>query len=392
MSPPGDIRAYDVRHRQAGVDVPHRAAARRVRLRHLAEGRLEVHRRRQQLGRDDGRHARAASSTSRSARRPTTSTAPIASAANLFGTSLVALDARTGKRLWHFQIVHHDLWDFDPSAAPQLTTIRHNGRNARRGRAGRQDRLALRVRPRDRRADLADRGTAGAEVRHAGRAELADAAVPDQPAAVCRAQSFGGGRTSARISPADEAARFTKRDCVAAKNLGLFTPIRLRRHGAHSDEQRRRAVRRHGVRARRPAPSTSSATTTRASCACCDRANGSAAAAPPQPPGQAVYQQNCQSCHGADRLGVDGMPALVFATADPANNIAAGAPRFDAAAIRTVIAAGKGRMPAFPHLAACRRRCAGGAVDGSAGRARRGSRRTAGAAAVPRWAPARRRN
>jgi quinoprotein glucose dehydrogenase len=47
---------------------------------------------------------------------------------NLFGTSLVALDARTGQRRWHFQFVHHDLWDLDPSAAPQLTTIRHNGR------------------------------------------------------------------------------------------------------------------------------------------------------------------------------------------------------------------------------------------------------------------------
>ena len=43
-------------HRQAGLDVPHRAASRRVRLRHVAEGRVEVHRRRQQLGRDDGRH------------------------------------------------------------------------------------------------------------------------------------------------------------------------------------------------------------------------------------------------------------------------------------------------------------------------------------------------
>jgi len=47
--------------------------------------------------------------------------------ANLFGTSLVALDARTGKRLWHFQMVHHDLWDYDNTAAPQLTTIRHDG-------------------------------------------------------------------------------------------------------------------------------------------------------------------------------------------------------------------------------------------------------------------------
>ncbi len=48
--------------------------------------------------------------------------------ANLFGSSLLALDARTGKRLWHFQMVHHDLWDYDNVAAPQLTTIRRNGK------------------------------------------------------------------------------------------------------------------------------------------------------------------------------------------------------------------------------------------------------------------------
>ncbi len=46
---------------------------------------------------------------------------------NLFGDCLVALDARTGKRLWHFQTVHHDIWDLDNSSAPQLTTIRRNG-------------------------------------------------------------------------------------------------------------------------------------------------------------------------------------------------------------------------------------------------------------------------
>jgi quinoprotein glucose dehydrogenase len=48
--------------------------------------------------------------------------------ANLFGDSILALDARTGKRLWHFQMVHHDIWDLDNNAAPQLTTIRRNGR------------------------------------------------------------------------------------------------------------------------------------------------------------------------------------------------------------------------------------------------------------------------
>ena len=48
---------------------------------------------------------------------------------NLFGNSLVALDARTGRRLWHFQTVHHDLWDYDLPQAPKLLTIRQNGRN-----------------------------------------------------------------------------------------------------------------------------------------------------------------------------------------------------------------------------------------------------------------------
>ena len=47
--------------------------------------------------------------------------------ANLFGDSIVALDARTGRRLWHFQTVHHDIWDYDNNSAPQLTTIQHDG-------------------------------------------------------------------------------------------------------------------------------------------------------------------------------------------------------------------------------------------------------------------------
>jgi len=46
---------------------------------------------------------------------------------NLFGNCLLALDARTGKRLWHFQLVHHDLWDYDNPTAPKVITVRHNG-------------------------------------------------------------------------------------------------------------------------------------------------------------------------------------------------------------------------------------------------------------------------
>ncbi len=47
---------------------------------------------------------------------------------NLFGESLVCLDATTGKRVWHFQAVHHGLWDYDFPAAPILGDITVNGR------------------------------------------------------------------------------------------------------------------------------------------------------------------------------------------------------------------------------------------------------------------------
>ena len=42
---------------------------------------------------------------------------------NLFANSVVALDARTGKRVWHYQLIHHDLWDYDLPAMPMLVTI-----------------------------------------------------------------------------------------------------------------------------------------------------------------------------------------------------------------------------------------------------------------------------
>jgi quinoprotein glucose dehydrogenase len=47
---------------------------------------------------------------------------------DLFADSLIALDAETGKRIWHFQGVHHDLWDRDFPAPPALVTVTHAGR------------------------------------------------------------------------------------------------------------------------------------------------------------------------------------------------------------------------------------------------------------------------
>ncbi|MDH3269727.1 MAG: PQQ-binding-like beta-propeller repeat protein [Gemmatimonadota bacterium] len=46
---------------------------------------------------------------------------------NLFSTSLVCLDARTGEKIWHFQIIHHDIWDWDNPTFPILADIRVDG-------------------------------------------------------------------------------------------------------------------------------------------------------------------------------------------------------------------------------------------------------------------------
>lgn len=48
--------------------------------------------------------------------------------ANLFGDSVLALDCRTGQRRWHFQTVHHNLWDYDLPSQPVLVTVRHSGK------------------------------------------------------------------------------------------------------------------------------------------------------------------------------------------------------------------------------------------------------------------------
>jgi len=48
--------------------------------------------------------------------------------ANLYANCLIALDAATGKRIWHYQFIHHDIWDRDPPAPPNLITITRDGK------------------------------------------------------------------------------------------------------------------------------------------------------------------------------------------------------------------------------------------------------------------------
>ena len=103
---------------------------------------------------------------------------------NLFAESLVAVDLKTGKRKWHYQLVHHGLWDHDIPCAPILMDLVVDGKTDQGRRPADQAGVDLHVRSRDRAAGLADRRAAGREGRRAGRVVFADAAVRDQAAAV----------------------------------------------------------------------------------------------------------------------------------------------------------------------------------------------------------------
>ena len=102
----------------------------------------------------------------------------------LYGESLVCLDVATGKKVWHYQLVHHGLWDYDPPAAPNLIDITVDGKRDQGDRAGDKTGLCLCVRSCHRQAGLADRGAAGAGLQRARRTRIEDPAVPDQARAV----------------------------------------------------------------------------------------------------------------------------------------------------------------------------------------------------------------
>ena len=97
--------------------------------------------------------------------------------ANLFGNCVLALKAATGERVWHFQTVHHDLWDRDlPAGARCSLTVRRGGRTIDAVSQATKSGPRVRVRPGDRGAALPGRGAAVPRLRPEGREGVADPA------------------------------------------------------------------------------------------------------------------------------------------------------------------------------------------------------------------------
>ncbi|MFN7936834.1 MAG: pyrroloquinoline quinone-dependent dehydrogenase [Bryobacteraceae bacterium] len=141
--------------------------------------------------------------------------------ANLFSDSLLAIDARTGKRLWHYQMVHHDIWDYDNATAPKLLTVKHEGKTVdivaqvtKQGFVWAFDRVTGKpLWP------IEERKVPKSDMQ--GEETWATQPFPLKPPPFAR-QSFTVDDLSPYLSPADR-AKF-RDDLLSARNEGLFTP------------------------------------------------------------------------------------------------------------------------------------------------------------------------
>ena len=248
--------------------------------------------------------------------------------ANLFGDCLIALDARTGKRLWHFQAVHHDLWDYDLTTGPKLLTVRHDGKPvdivAQATKFG-----FLYVFNR-----VTGESLWPIEERPVPRSDVpGEQAWPTQPFPT-KPPPFTRQRfTEADINPyVDDAERARLRELLRnARNEGIFTPPTTRNTidmpgelggsnwgGAAADPatgmlyvRSNDAPTMHLLSERQRVRVPEGAT--------------------PEQRGYAIFAQHCESCHGADRKGVTSPREL-------------GADGF-----RAMIRNGRGQMPGFPE-------------------------------------------
>ncbi len=258
---------------------------------------------------------------------------------NLFGNCLLALDAKTGKRLWHFQTVHHDIWDYDLAAAPQLITVNHDGKKidavAVAGKTG-----FLYVFNRETGEPLwpiEERPVMASDI-------PGEQAWPTQPFPTVVPPFNRQKVTTADVNPyflteAEQASWKTRIDTVPG---GLFVPVSMNREtfampgavgGASwgstaADPEKGLVFVRtidwpsvYGKVIKQSPP-------TQAELA----ANQQVAS------GQTIYMSACQSCHGADRRGGIA-PALL--------NIGS---RLNSKEFQHIVNNGKGEMPAFGSI------------------------------------------
>ena len=259
--------------------------------------------------------------------------------ANLFGDCLLALDARTGKRLWHFQMVHHDIWDYDAATGPKLLTLRHNGRTVDAvAEATKQGFLYV-----------FDRVTGEplwpVEERPVPKSDMPGEETwptqpfPTKPPPFAR-QKFTADDLDPSINPAERAR--LKDEIQSARNEGLFTPPGLRNTVQMPGNN---GGANWGSAAADPTKGTMyvgskdlpAMLKLEPELELATPVSGSA-----EQQGLAIYQAKCQLCHHADLRGQPPtVPSLAHISA-----------RLDQQQVSAMVTHGKGLMPAFTQLTA----------------------------------------
>jgi quinoprotein glucose dehydrogenase len=262
---------------------------------------------------------------------------------NLFANCLLALDARTGKRLWHFQNVHHDLWDYDNTSAPQLTTIRQNGKTVPVvAMAGKTGFLYVFNRVTGKPIWPIEERPVPTRTEVAGERLWPTQPFPTSPPPFAR-QKFTADDINPYLLTPEEREQFKQR-IASARNEGLFTPIGfsevIHMPGNNGGSN-------FGSTSSNPTdgtvyvisydiPAIMRLLTPQEAAARGGRGGGGGAAAGP---GLGVFQRDCQACHGADRGGTPNGASLIGVAA-----------RLSAEEMRSAVTNGKGRMPPMPHL------------------------------------------
>jgi quinoprotein glucose dehydrogenase len=248
---------------------------------------------------------------------------------DLFANTLLALDANTGKRIWHFQGVHHDIWDRDFPSAPSLVTVRHNGKNI--------DAIAQTTKQGF--LYLFDRST-GAPLFPIEERKYPASTVPGEVASPTQPHPLKPEPYARQILTEDmltnrtpEAHAWAVKQFESFRSEGQFVPFSLNKQtilfpGFDG-----------GAEWGGPAVDVKSGVIY-------INANEMAWTGGLQQndagksPGEATYRSQCSVCHGADRSGSPpGFPSLVDIDK-----------RLSADQIKSVVHHGKGRMPTFPNL------------------------------------------
>lgn len=255
---------------------------------------------------------------------------------NLFGNCILALDARTGKHIWHFQTVHHDLWDYDLTAAPQLITVQHNGKAVD----------AVAVAAKTGFLYVLDRVTGEPlwpiEERPVPKSQMPnEESWPTQPFPTVIPPFTRQTVTVNELNPYYDSAKkaeLVKR--INAAKVGMFQPL--------SDKYETIAMpgstggANFGNTAADPAKGMVFIQTKEAaSFYKLKLAEATSSNEDRLAKAQTLYTQTCQACHGADKKGLPGLGVSLMNLADDG---------IDPEVFKQIINNGKGRMPPMPHL------------------------------------------